>query len=53
MSDIFQITLQIVPNKWYNPQVACDATRMWDNNTLCNLHISYSDTVYASDITSR
>jgi len=53
MSDNIQITLQIVPNKWCDPQVACDATRMWDNTTLCKLHISYSDGVCASNTTSR
>jgi len=53
MSDNIQITLQIVPNKWCDPQVACDATRIWDNTTLCKLHISYSNRVCASNTTSR
>jgi hypothetical protein len=49
----FTVMLQIMPYKWYNPLVACDATRVWKIPTYKNLSILLEEKVCATNTTSR
>jgi len=54
MKTEFTVTLQIAPNTWCDPLIACDNTRVWSNTNLWSFKLSCLGVkVCVGNITSR